>query len=82
VPIVPDGRPTRRGAKLNGGELVHELAPSYHGRPGQAAADLLVFHEFGLDLVDRLDALGFRTEVVQDPANPTLITLMSRSTIG
>jgi SAM-dependent methyltransferase len=78
VPIVPDGRPTRRRAQVEGGSIKHAMPPSYHGRPGQVEPDLLVYHEFGMDLVDELPQFGFSTEVVQDSANPALITLISR----
>jgi SAM-dependent methyltransferase len=75
VPIVA-GRATRRRAMLRGGDLVHLLPPSFHGRSGTAADDLLVFHEFGFDFVSRCVDAGF--EVVQvDGPNPAAFALIA-----
>jgi SAM-dependent methyltransferase len=79
VPIVPDGRPTRRRASDVGGTMRHDLPPSYHGRPGQRSGDLLVVHEFGMDFLAFVDRRGFRTRVISDADNPMVMTLVSHA---
>jgi len=77
VPVVW-GRQTRKRAELEEGRVVHILPPSYHGRAGDARNDLLVFHEFGDDVVGRVETAGFEVERIADPDNPALVTFVAR----
>lgn len=77
VPVVWD-RDTRVRASVVGDELVHHLPPSHHGAPSQDSTDFLVFHEFGRDIGDRIEAAGFELSVVRDPRNPALTTFVAR----
>ena len=77
TPVVWD-RPTRQRALLRDGLPVHLLAPSYHGRPGGNKTDLLVFHEFGADFVDRCRDAGFEVELMRGADNPALVTFVAR----
>lgn len=77
VPVVFD-RPTRRRATLEGGEVRHLLAPSFHGAPHEGKSDLLVFWEFGGDFTQRCEAAGFAVDLVRDERNPALVTFVAR----
>jgi SAM-dependent methyltransferase len=78
VPIVWDGRQTRRRASIEDGRVVHHLPPSHHGSGTVNAPDYLVFYEFGSDFVPRCSAAGFSTRIVE----PDSDNLMLRSLIG
>jgi SAM-dependent methyltransferase len=53
VPLVLKEQPSRRRARFFGGEIVHELAPEYHGN--QLSPDgSLVTVDWGLDIADYL----------------------------
>ena len=79
IPVIWD-RKTRARASVTNGELVHHLPPSYHGEPTGHAADFLVFHEFGADVVGKVRDAGFDLSLVQDARNPTLVTFVARKT--
>jgi SAM-dependent methyltransferase len=76
IPVIWD-RQTRERALITSGELLHRLPPSYHGQPTGNAADLLVFHEFGGDVVGTIREAGFNLSLVQDKRNPTLVTFVA-----
>ena len=78
VPLVWDRARSRTRASLRDGKIVHHLPPSYHGRTGIKADDMLVFHEFGRDFVAWCKNAGFETEVLHDPNNPALLSLLTR----
>jgi SAM-dependent methyltransferase len=78
VPIVWDRAHSRTRASLRDGKIVHHFPPSYHGRTGIKADDLLVFHEFGRDFIGRCKTAGFETEVLHHPQNPALLSLLTR----
>jgi SAM-dependent methyltransferase len=78
VPVVGDGRKTRRRASLENGEVVHHLPPSYHGAPGKAASDFLVFYEFGGDFLQECTGAGFVIELLKDATNPALTVFLAR----
>lgn len=72
VPVVWDGRKTRRRAVLDGDRIVHLYPPSYHGVWNAQSPDRLVFHEFGDDALDYLRTPGTDTTVRQHPGNPSI----------
>lgn len=72
VPVVWDGRKTRRRAVLDGDRIVHLYPPSYHGVWDAQNPDRLVFHEFGDDALDYLQTPGTDTSVRQHPGNPSM----------
>jgi SAM-dependent methyltransferase len=78
VPIVWDRAHSRTRASLRDGKIVHHFPPSYHGRTGIKAEDLLVFHEFGRDFITQCKTAGFETEVLHHPQNPALLSLLTR----
>ncbi|MDX2503702.1 MAG: hypothetical protein QNL62_04390 [Gammaproteobacteria bacterium] len=47
------------GAILEGGEIVHLLEPEYHDDSIRGVGKVLVFHDYGLDIVDTLLNVGF-----------------------
>ena len=72
VPIVASRATTNTRAEVDSdGEVVHLLAPLYHGRGSglyhyvPVGQDLLTFTEFGADLVDRMREAGFAPEVLR-----------------
>ena len=77
APVVWDGRKTRKRASIELGKVIHHHPPSYHGLVGQSASDLLVFYEFGEDLMEMCCAAGFEVESIADPSNKALVTLMA-----
>lgn len=72
VPVVWDGRNTRRRAVLDRERIVHLLPPSYHGVWSAQSPDRLVFHEFGDDALDYLRTPGIDTTIRQHPRNPSI----------
>jgi SAM-dependent methyltransferase len=78
VPVVGDGRKTRRRASLANGEVIYHLPPSYHGAPGKAASDFLVFYEFGSDFFQECAASGFDIQLLKDETNPALTVFLAR----
>ena len=71
VPLHDFERTVER-AVLEAGELRHLLAPTYHDDFIRGAGSVLVYRDYGRDIVHRLEAAGF-TDVeiipVADPAN-------------
>jgi len=59
IPLYGD-RKTRKKCTVENGKIVHLLPPEYHHDP--IRGDILVFNEFGTDLRDILQDVGFRTE--------------------
>ena len=72
------GTVPRARAVLRNGELVHLLPPSHHGAAGDGRNDMLVFHEFGSDVVERCRAAGFDVELLRSDDNPALVTFVAR----
>ena len=48
------------------------------GAPGDGRHDMLVFHEFGADVVERCRAAGFELELLRSDDNPALVTFIAR----
>lgn len=53
------GTRTREQAMLRDGAIVHLQPPTYHGDPLRGGAGILVFREYGDDIVERLMTAGF-----------------------
>jgi len=77
VPVVWDGRKTRRRAVLENGRVVHLLPPSYHGVWAEQNPDRLVFHEFGEDVLDYVRTSATEVTVRRDTANPSLTVFVA-----
>lgn len=77
IPILWE-RATRRRASVVDGQIVHHLPPSHHGKPGSDEGDLLVFNEFGGDIVPRIEMAGFEVRLRQSRSNPTVTTISAR----
>ncbi len=59
VPFLPGEQNTSVRARINNqGEIVHLMAPQYHGDP-IADTGCLCFQDFGWDLLDQMRAIGF-----------------------
>lgn len=78
IPVVWDRATRRRAVLRDDGRLEHLLPPSYHGAPGEGRGDMLVFHEFGADVVERCRAAGFQLDLLRDDDNPALVTFIAR----
>lgn len=78
IPVIWDRPHSRRCAELhpNGG-IRHLRAASYHGLPDETGSDMLVFTEFGADIVDQLANAGFRVQVERDPSNPAVCAFVA-----
>ena len=60
----------------SGDDDVNILEPRYHLGPGNSQH--IVYNDFGRDLLDRLDELGFDTEVIRlESANPEAARLLT-----
>jgi SAM-dependent methyltransferase len=82
TPVIWDRPKTRQRARLEGGELVHLLAPSYHGDWRDPKSDHLVFYEFGADFVERCGRIGYDVGVLKDQTNPALCAFIARKLDG
>jgi SAM-dependent methyltransferase len=80
TPVIWD-RPTRQRAVIRNGELVHLMAPSYHGGAQDNKTDFLVFYEFGADFPDVCHEAGFELDMVRDNSNPALVTFIARKPV-
>lgn len=80
VPVIWDGRKTRRRALLDGERIVHLYPPSYHGVWDARNPDRLVFLEFGDDALDYLQTPGTDTTVRQHPRNPSISVFVAVKT--
>jgi SAM-dependent methyltransferase len=78
TPVVWDQKHTRQRAVLQDGKLIHQLPPSFHGNGKTKASDMLVFYEFGADLVDFCRSAGFEVDLLKDAENPALVTFLAR----
>jgi SAM-dependent methyltransferase len=82
IPIVLDGRKSRKRARLVDGVVIHHLPASYHGLVGEEKSDYLVFYEFGEDCLDEVKKIGFEISMVQDGRNPALSCFFAQKTLG
>jgi SAM-dependent methyltransferase len=64
VPLVMREQPSRRRARLTGGQIIHELPPEYHGNPLSSDGSLVTM-DWGFDIADYLNHLsGLNTTLV------------------
>lgn len=70
VPLM-DAATTLERARLHDGKIVHLVEPEYHGDHLRGRGRVLAFRTYGLDILDRLRAVGFdaRLERIDDPAH-------------
>jgi SAM-dependent methyltransferase len=77
IPVIWE-RSTRQRASLANGQVIHHLPPSYHGTPKTTGGDLLVFNEFGGDVVPRIEGAGFQVTLYRSATNSAVITILAR----
>lgn len=70
VPLMETAATLER-ARLEGGAVVHLTEPEYHGDRLRGRGRVLAFRTYGLDILDRLRAVGFeaRLERIHDAAH-------------
>jgi SAM-dependent methyltransferase len=78
TPVVWDRPQTRQRARIENGNVIHLLPPSYHRSAATRTSDLLVFNEFGADFVSRCEQAGFDVRLLRDGRNPALVTFLAR----
>lgn len=59
---------TRERARLRDGSVEHVLPPAYHGDRWRGDGKVLVFRDYGADIVDRLRAAGFARAWIEAPS--------------
>ena len=70
VPLFDRPATVERASRGPGG-IVHELPPEYHDDRIRGAGRVLVFREYGRDVVDRLRAAGFESVEIRRPPDAT-----------
>jgi hypothetical protein len=55
---------------MENGSVRHLLPPKYHGDRIRGQRQVLVYRDYGLDIVDRLKARGFRDAQLVRPVQP------------
>lgn len=63
------GTQTSEQAMLRDGAIVHLQPPTYHGDPLRGGAGILVFREYGDDIVGRLISAGFARAWIEPPSD-------------
>ncbi len=66
VPISDEPATVQR-ARLTSGGIEHVLPPAYHGDRLTGADTVLVYRDYGRDIVDRVKSSGFSTAGLWDP---------------
>ena len=61
IPVVPWQRKTRQRARIVGGMREDLLEPAYHSPWGRE--DVFVYTDFGMDVLEKLNDIGLKTEV-------------------
>lgn len=69
VPITSAARTVER-AVLENGSVRHLLPPEYHGDRIRGQGQVLVYRDYGLDVVDRIKAQGFADARLVQPTHP------------
>lgn len=77
IPVVWDQAVTRRRSYIEDGRLVHVVPPVYHGGSVNPD-DCLAFYDYGADILETVRASGFAVELIEDPRNRALKTLVTR----
>ena len=63
VPIH-EGKKTIKRAKAKDKKVINLLPPVYHGNPVKEITEYLVFTDWGDDIIEYLDSLGFPTQII------------------
>lgn len=79
IPVIPE-RKTRQRASIVDGKIVHHFPPTYHGSQQSRAEDLIVFNEFGGDVIERISQAGFTVTVDNASSNRLAITVIAEKT--
>jgi ubiquinone/menaquinone biosynthesis C-methylase UbiE len=61
IPVVPSQRDTIQRARMVNGVRENLLRPVYHSPWGRE--DVFVYTDFGMDIVEKLDSIGLKTDV-------------------
>ena len=78
IPVVPSQSITVKRANVVDGKRQNLLEPAYHGAWGDE--NMFVFTDFGMDVVDKLDRSGLKTEVFyQNPEDELDVAVVFRS---
>lgn len=65
------GDETVQRAKLGRhGEMEHLLAPEYHGDPISSSGKILAFRNYGYDILNLLESVGFKSAQIVSPDLP------------
>lgn len=67
VPIDLKNKTVERAEILANGDLKHILNPEYHSDPIREHESILVFRDYGYDILERLVAAGFKTAEIHKP---------------
>lgn len=71
VPLFDRPETVERAVRAADGTVRHLLPPEHHGDRLRGSGRVLVFREYGLDVVDRLHAAGFESAEIREAADPT-----------
>lgn len=66
VPFASNGA-TRTRATGRGSDIKHLMQPEYHGDRLRGSGSVLVYRDYGVDIVDRLITAGFATANIFEP---------------
>lgn len=81
IPIIWDRSESRKCAELVENSVKHLRPPTYHGSPGTASGDLLVFWEFGGDVTSLIALPEFPVRIYRDRRNPALTTCVAQRSV-
>ena len=78
IPVVPSQPITVKRANVVDGKRQNLLEPAYHGAWGDE--NMFVFTDFGMDVVEKLDKIGLKTQVFyQNPEDERDVAVVFRS---
>lgn len=68
VPLGQDETTRERALRLASGEIEHKLPPEYHGDHVRGWGKVLVYRDYGRDIMVRLRSCGFDAAEIHDPS--------------
>jgi SAM-dependent methyltransferase len=71
VPLSLDIETTVERARIEGGEIVHLRPPTYHDDQIRGEGRVLVYRDYGTDIVQRLEAVGFCQARIVEAGDPS-----------
>jgi len=78
IPVIPTKKNTVRRAVVQNNKVQHILPPAYHGE--WLEDGMFVYTDFGMDIIDRLNAIGLTTEVYYyKPGDDSDVAVVFRS---